>query len=217
MALHYADPQSDDHNHHLLMQPQPTRLILLDTVPGGPNANVWRVIQAAASILQRSEDPKTRLLLTRNDVTRLLMEPPHGLDSGRAQWLASMYDARQQDFSFDIATAQDLLREMNGPDNDANEFMQRKERVLTQNPTLRRVDLVRGGKNTGWEAVPLVLQQMQMWTERPPNAQSSTFHMHVLPEADHWVHIDDLEGLLDALNDNGDDDDDDDDDSSDKK
>ena len=56
-----------------------------------------------------------------------------------------------------------------------------------------RVDVVIGGRSAVWQ--PEDRQRFERLTEAKPQQ----FHLHVLPHAGHWVHVDDLEGLGAAL------------------
>jgi len=188
IAMHYADQK---------ILPQPERLILLDTVPGRPSPKVMHVMSVAEEIApQLKMTPKTHNELTDQLVNR------HGIDMATAQWLASSFNPRTREFNFDIEAAKALVREFlhvkeAADDNDA--FLERMHRILTQNPGILRVDLVRGGKNDSWDLAAKQLEEMAKWTSAPPIGSISAFFMHVLPKAGHWVHVDDLPGLLDAL------------------
>jgi len=56
-----------------------------------------------------------------------------------------------------------------------------------------RMDLVIGGRSDVWQPEDLA-RAHTLQTE-----QSDRVHLHVLPQAGHWVHVDDPEGLLSAL------------------
>ena len=53
-----------------------------------------------------------------------------------------------------------------------------------------RIDLVRGGKNKEWDID--ILRKLEGIQSEYPNK----FALHVLPKAGHWVHVDDLGGLI---------------------
>ena len=55
------------------------------------------------------------------------------------------------------------------------------------------VDLVRGGKNKGWNEINL--GPLRALESQYPNK----FAMHLLEKAGHWVHVDDLPGLLNVM------------------
>jgi pimeloyl-ACP methyl ester carboxylesterase len=164
------------------------RVWLLDTVPGEANESVERVIRAVTSFLQGEPmEPLTR----KQVVDQLTL--CHGLDKGLAQWLASSYTPQnrttgeQQSFGFDLDVVHGIL-----PEFEHQDFWGLVETCcLEQNV---RVDLVRGGKNTGW-TVDILRKLSALQKERP-----SHFQVHVLPKAGHWVHTDDLPGLLQLMN-----------------
>lgn len=140
------------------------------------NESVEQVIDAVTRLsTQLSSTSET---MDRKQVVAKLLEA--GLDTGIAQWLASSFDGR--DFGFDLPVANDIL-----PEFATQDFYGLLEQILDNDI---RVDLVRGGKNTGWDMGTLrQLEDMQ-------RKHSQNFGMHVLPKAGHWVHVDDLNGLV---------------------
>ena len=54
-----------------------------------------------------------------------------------------------------------------------------------------RIDFIRAGKNTAW--TPEVLQKFE---EIQGKKGRTNVGIHTLPKAGHWVHVDDLEGML---------------------
>lgn len=81
---------------------------------------------------------------------------------------------------------------INKTDNDdrAASRATKTSTIMTQ-PT--RVHLVVGGKNPAWSSS--VLERIQELQQQHQNA----FSYHILPNAGHWVHTDDLPGLLVAF------------------
>jgi esterase len=193
VALHYADTVRNG------VGPFPTRLVLLDTIPGTPHTSVAHVLGVAQHILL-SLAATTTEAPTRQELTKQLVQD-HAIELGTAQWLASMFDTRRRDFAFDLQVAQGLLRQL----ACGREFLDRLERILTRQPSsLGLVDLVRGGKNEGWMADSVLphLERIEALAQMPPKMHDrAAFRVHVLPDAGHWVHVDDLSGLVDALDD----------------
>jgi len=199
LALQYAHRQQRKSKWHA---PRAASVWLLDTVPGQPHASVVEIVGIAERMLQQDWTG-----VTRKDILQVLQQQ-HGLDSMTAQWLASSFvvdkaTGRGQ-FAFCLATARDLMVDFGKQD-----FMALLKDVVvagaagptgattttttttttTSNST--RVDLVRGGRNAGWEASGEMPALFDM--------QSDSFQFHTLPDAGHWVHIDDLPGLMQAV------------------
>jgi esterase len=151
-------------------------LWLLDTVPGQAHESVDRVIAAVAEIVKEGTP------VDRKDLVKTLTKR-HGLDLGLAQWLASSYNPKTGDFGFDLDLVQNLKPEFANQD-----FVGLLRMILDQSAT--QIHLVRGGKNSAW-SVP-ILAELENLAHQFPKA----FHLHVLPSAGHWVHVDDLSGLV---------------------
>jgi pimeloyl-ACP methyl ester carboxylesterase len=211
LALHYA--------HNVSRSPRPTSLWLLDTVPGQPNESVLAVLEAAFLVSQR-HSWRSRFELT------TALTTAYNLPKPIAEWLAAQYDIQYQRFDFDLRAAESLADDFGCQDlwqqidtllpqmQENNKNNQRRRRhnnkikknsspppppsssttTTTNNSTLllRTIHLVQGGRNEAWEpAVPAI-------TERT-NQYPGTFCHHLLPNAGHWVHVDDLPGLLRAF------------------
>ncbi|CAB9497791.1 Abhydrolase domain containing [Seminavis robusta] len=159
------------------------RIWLLDTVPGEANDAVERVVGAVTDISSKAPITDKKQLVQQ-------LTTDYKIDKGTAQWLASSLQKKTKtdelQFSFDLTVVNDLLTNFHEQD-----FMQLLQEILETNTVT--VDLVRGGKNKGWTEANLApLRQLQQ--EYPSN-----FGMHELPKAGHWVHVDDLPGLLDVM------------------
>jgi esterase len=156
---------------------------LLDTVPGQANDSVERVISVVSDLLARGE-----LFLDRKQLTAELQS--RGLDPATSQWLASSYNSKNGDFGFDLDVVQDIL-----PEFGAQDFFGLLESIVKYSTTGIRVDLVRGGRNTGWSDDVRVLNELQNFAKEYP----TQFGLHVLPKAGHNVHVDDMNGLVDLF------------------
>lgn len=154
---------------------------LLDTVPGQANDSVEQVIASVQSV-----DPGN--YKTRKDVSQDLQQKQN-LDVGLAQWLASSMmtdDQGRLTWGFDVNVVNDLMAEFASQD-----FMGKIEHLVLSEDSQSTIHLVRGGKNTGWSVnVVSKLQELS-------NRSKGRFHVHTLPKAGHWVHVDDLPGLVD--------------------
>jgi pimeloyl-ACP methyl ester carboxylesterase len=141
---------------------------------------------------------------THQDIANILHED-YGIDRGTAAWLATSYRPPANDgsasssFAFSVPIAQALLRNFAQQD-----FWEQLEGVLrnadgrsepssSSSSTLLRVDLVMAGKNPLWS--PEVTDRLYALQDRHPDA----LKLHVLPKAGHWVHVDDLQGLLELM------------------
>lgn len=158
--------------------PRPKRVWLLDTVPGHANSSVERVIRTVTEVSSKER------MTDRKKVTEQLISL--GIEQGTAQWLASSLQRKSDgtfQFSFDLDVIQELLPEFQNQD-----YIGMLETVTTKGGI--RVDLVRGGKNKGWtEDVMKPLKALE-----GPN-----FGIHTLPQAGHWLHVEDLQGLLEVV------------------
>jgi esterase len=204
-----AHPRHNNSDNNLVSE-----LWLLDTVPGQANESVDQVI-AAVTEMQRDQQQQLQLqqqqrpVLDRRNVVEKLTET-YGMDVGIAQWLASSYNAKTGDFGFDLNLVQDikpefgsqdfvglirqiLEREEDEDDHGANDDDDDDHRRRRRRMKPIQVHLVRGGKNAGW-TVPILNELEGLAKEFP-----STFHIHVLPKAGHWVHVDDLHGLVELF------------------
>jgi pimeloyl-ACP methyl ester carboxylesterase len=155
-------------------------LWLLDTVPGQAHESVDQVLAAVTDIVGKNRP------IERNELVQVLTET-YGMDKGVAQWLGSSYNAKTGDFGFDLRLVRDLKPEFANQD-----FVGLLRSILETNSTEAAtvVHLVRGGKNGAW-SVPVLAELEALAKEFP-----QTFHMYVLPTAGHWVHVDDLPGLV---------------------
>jgi pimeloyl-ACP methyl ester carboxylesterase len=162
-----------------IIQPPPSSIWLLDTVPGMANKSVENVLNIAGDIELQSRPFKKAELITYLTTDRQLDKPT-------AQWLASSYNSQQHMFSFDLQMAHEFVQALQQQD-----FMGLLEQILEQGDT--QVNIVKAGKNTGWQETNSwpVLEDME--------SQYSQLGLHVLPKAGHWVHIDDLPGLLEIM------------------
>ena len=167
MALQYAATVDN---------PSLRRVWLLDTVPGKTNDSVDRVIHAVHQILQNEGAGG----FERDQLIKRLQEL--GVETSIAQWLALSYN-KKNDFGFDLSVVLDIL-----PDFKDQPFYELLKTILKKENV--RVDLVRGGKNKEWDMD--ILKELQSIEF----ANTGKFAVHVLPKAGHWVHVDDLHGLL---------------------
>ena len=173
VALQYAASISASESPRQL-----DRIWLLDTVPGQANDSVEKVIDAVTLFLEEASHET----LDRKQVVERLTQR-YELELGIALWLASSYKVIAKDgsasFGFDLDAVHGVLS-----DFEQQDFFGLLGICLEKGV---RVDLVRGGKNSGWTVD--ILRQLEIH-------KRENFAVHVLPKAGHWVHVDDLPGLL---------------------
>ena len=55
---------------------------------------------------------------------------------------------------------------------------------------------MRGGRNPAWEEKPEILEEVE---DLKSYGSSDSFQLHTLENAGHWVHVDDLPGLVELV------------------
>ncbi|CAJ1965373.1 unnamed protein product [Cylindrotheca closterium] len=158
------------------------RVWLLDTVPGKANSSVEQVIDTVDQVVTNIQNSSSGTMDRKQIVQELTTA---GLDQGIAMWLASSFDG--SDFGFDLSVVHDIL-----PEFGTQDFYGLLDEILSQNI---KVDLVRGGKNQEWNSGPdgmSTLRELEEIQQQYPDK----FATHVLPKAGHWVHVDDMKGLV---------------------
>mmetsp|Transcript_7730 Transcript_7730/g.11814 ORF Transcript_7730/g.11814 Transcript_7730/m.11814 type:complete len:291 (-) Transcript_7730:1111-1983(-) len=153
-------------------------LWLLDTVPGQAHESVDQVLHAVEAVgdLQKCK--------TRANVAELLEEQK--LDKSLAQWLTTSMTTDSDGsmmWGFDVNMVKDIM-----PHFGTQDFLGKLKHLVLSEETSYRVHLVRGGKNSAWSID--ILSNLHELSQK-----SNRFHLHVLPKAGHWVHVDDLPGL----------------------
>jgi pimeloyl-ACP methyl ester carboxylesterase len=187
LALQYA---------HRLQEKSLSNVWLLDTVPGQPHKSVVTVLDIVESILSSAQDWSK---INKKQMTATLIST-HGLDAATAGWLASSFKVDKMsgmpEFGFSPATARDLVEDFGNQDflGALQQVLDKNNNDNSNNIRQLRVDLVRGAKNTAWEESGHMphLQALQEQHE-------GRFGFHTV-QAGHWVHVEDLPGLLQAFN-----------------
>jgi len=156
-------------------------LWLLDTVPGQAHNSVLQVLDAVQRINFVNK--------SRSDVAHELIDS--GLDGPIAQWLASTLQQDKETkllkWGFDVNVVREIMPEFQNQD-----FIGMLKDILTEGGN---VHLVKGGLNNAWEESPRILMQLNELQDDHPYQ----FEQHTLPKAGHWVHVDDLPGLLNIV------------------
>ena len=176
ISMLYALQQAQ---HKVPLPLLPQNIWLLDTVPGALDASVRHVVSVAHKLENSLEPlPKTRSALV-EALTR-----DEGMSLGVAQWLASSFTLETRSFSFDLKIAQEIMA-----DFDEVQFME----WIKAEPV--PVDLVRGGANKAWESAAGHVEELEDWHEEAERE----FRIHTLKDAGHWVHMDDMPGLVNII------------------
>ena len=193
-ATKQQNAAAEDDHHHLVLPP-PKRVWLLDSVPGEVNESVERVIRAVTDLIasnkqQQKQQKQQQPMTDRKQVVEQLVSM--GIEPSISQWLASTLQKKSDktlEFGFDLDVINDLL-----PEFQKQDFLGILKSVTAAPPQGGGilVDLVRGGKNQGWTKEvmdPLTALEVE----------GSNFRIHTLPNAGHWVHVEDLPGLLNVM------------------
>lgn len=155
---------------------------LLDTVPGNAHSSVSEVFRSISSIPIPIKSRKDLI----HDLTN-----HHGVSPEIATWMTTNLvpsTGGGYKFLFDLEVGNQILE-----DFQTQDFYSLLEDIEDANCNTKdtiRVDLVRGGKNKAWTKEIIA---------KFSNFKQDFFSMHVLPNAGHWVHVDDLDGLIKLL------------------
>ena len=69
--------------------------------------------------------------------------------------------------------------------------------LLEGPPRGTEISIVRAENSDRWE--PDVIQRLERLSSRPRDKSKGKLSVHVLPNAGHWVHVDNPKGLLDIM------------------
>ena len=220
VALHYTV--------QVLTQTTPSSLLphhvwLLDTVPNKPDGTVVQVLEAIESILnKKSRD------LSRNDI-RLLMTAynDNSIPLAIVEWITSQWSITEQRFQFDIQVIRRIVNELLSHTDEANQHEQNQStgsigkltfweqlNVALSHQSSRnnnyyhshttRIHIVQADQNRAWDD-PTVQKPLQQAIQQQQQL-SSSHHLsstqlthHVLVQSGHWVHVDNLPGLIEIM------------------
>jgi hypothetical protein len=194
---------------------------LLDTVPGQADTSVANVLQSirivAPQIGSYLSDPQYHTIKNHQKkkyILQLLKEEPYHFNEVMAQWIVSSYDFSQQHFNFDLMIAnqyveaiqqQDMIQMIDTILQHDKNIMNKHNNGDTTNQgiihhsddhddTTTHIHLIQGRKNKAWEQTHIVDTLQDIMQKYP-----TFFSIHTLPNAGHWVHVDDLRGILDII------------------
>jgi len=167
----------------------PRQTWVLNYVPGQADPSVHSVLRAISSL-------PTHIPLKAWLVDTLVKE--YSMNKAVAMWMATNLRDRGDksfDWIFDLSIANELVDNF----SDQN-FVELIHDVTTATSadgaksSNSTVQLVMAGKNNLWsEEIDSELQSIPSFQKSSP---SSLFQMHTLDKAGHWVHVDDVDGLL---------------------
>jgi len=171
VALELARRASPDLRAAFVLDASPQKY---DVLPGADH-EVRKVLAALDAVPQP--------LAKRADVVDAITA--QGLPVGIGRWMTTNLKRTDAGFvwTFDLTAAQEMLadyfaRDLWGP-------------LRTTDPTAPPVHLVRAGRSDRWP--PEVVAELDALA---PDARGT---VHLLPNAGHWVHVDDPAGLTDLL------------------
>lgn len=177
IALQYShDLMSADSSSLFHVRP-PQQTWILDSVPGTPDPSVHSVINAISSI--------PLPIASKSELSKIMKEE-YNFHKAIAMWMASNLKPIDggYDWIFDLNVANELLTHF-----AQQNFHEMIQSVATEND----VHLVMAGKNKEWS------QEVVNKLEGIPRDPAERFQIHILEKAGHWVHVDDLDGLLDLM------------------
>jgi len=171
----------------------PKQTWILDSVPGMVHSGVSKVIHAVSTIPMPISSKKAL-------VTSLLQM---GMDPTIANWMTtnlkeSSTTQGMYDFTFDLQIAQNILHDFSHHDLfqvliESLSQIQQQQHHLHDDIQNHQVYLIQAGKNDSW--TPPIIQQMDKIQQLYPRH----FQRVILPKAGHWVHVDDLNGLMNII------------------
>jgi esterase len=166
----------------------PKHTWILDSVPGVAHGGVTKVIAAVAAL--------NMPVASKKQLVESLLSM--GIDQTIASWMTTNLkeaSGGMYEFSFDLEIAKDILRDFSNHDlfHVLSECLSGTENQAQG--MKNKVFMVQAGKNESW--TPDVVKRMQDMEKL-----FSRFQRIVLPKAGHWVHVDDIDGLMSAVNSN---------------
>ncbi|MDP2307482.1 MAG: alpha/beta fold hydrolase [Pseudomonadota bacterium] len=159
------------------------RIWALDVPPGPPDIPLAAQSEVARVVLALRTVPMP--LPRRDSVVELLTRA--GFSAGLAQWMTTNVRPTEAGFvwRFDLVAIEEMMHDY--ARTDAWPWLLSRERRA-------RVDVVRAERSERWPDA-----ELERFGVTPQQTASETrperLHLHVLPNAGHWVHVDNPDGL----------------------
>uniref|UniRef100_A0A6V2AUR0 AB hydrolase-1 domain-containing protein n=1 Tax=Ditylum brightwellii TaxID=49249 RepID=A0A6V2AUR0_9STRA len=207
LALQYAH-QTIIHNQNRLSSDggtlqqiphPPLHTWILDSVPGQAHASVHDVIQAVSSVdLPIPSKKHLQTVLTKEK----------GIDPMIAAWMTTNLRKSSCNkgftYTFDLDVAMSVLNEFGKQDflgmiRDVGKIhhLDYDKESMEKEKKNGRINLVMAGKNPSWTED--LKKELELIQSNLVSKEESFLQMYKLPEAGHWVHVDDLEGLIQVI------------------
>jgi len=176
-------------------QPSPYKVLppkhtwLLDTVPGVAHKSVDDVFHAICKI--------PRPISSKKELVRMMIED-EDIDPEIAAWMTTnLYKVDKGfDFIFDLDVVKLLLNDF--PNQDFIGMLSDYSNIMEKRNNHSKIHMVIAGKNRAWtDEILLRLKDIKC---RIRNSKQPLLDLVFLENAGHWVHIDDLDGLMNAMN-----------------
>jgi len=176
-------------------QPSPYKVLppkhtwLLDTVPGVAHKSVDDVFRAICKI--------PRPISSKKELVRMMIED-EDIDPEIAAWMTTnLYKTDKGfDFIFDLDVVKLLLNDF--PNQDFIGMLSDYSNIMEKRDNHSKIHMVIAGKNRAW--TDEILLRLKDINCRIKNSKEPLLDLVFLENAGHWVHIDDLDGLMNAMN-----------------
>uniref|UniRef100_A0A7S2XLX0 AB hydrolase-1 domain-containing protein n=1 Tax=Attheya septentrionalis TaxID=420275 RepID=A0A7S2XLX0_9STRA len=197
-SLHHLIDKKQEESTAGRMVQLPKTVWIWDSVPGLVHEDVKQVVGALESV------PMPFLGKRKADLVNVLVNEK-GLSKPIAQWAASSLEPTENGFvfSFDLKVARNLLdnfHEQNYMEILHGARQHHSESVKNNSGTITsKIHIVMADRNPSW--TPEILQQLK--SIHHDDDETPFLGLHTLPKAGHWVHVDNLSGLVQIMQDHG--------------
>ena len=177
--LYLLSTSSNEDGYDVIKLPKKTWI--LDSVPGQAHSSVENVLSAVSSVPMP--------IASKKELVSFLTSEKK-ISPEIASWMTTNLKGNSKsgfDFTFDLNVANSLIQDF--VKQDYISYLHHVPRSDNYDSDCK-VHIVRAGKNSSWNTDIL---------QRLGEVDSEFLKVHVLPEAGHWVHVDDLEGLLQLM------------------
>lgn len=166
----------------------PLETWVLDSVPGSAHGSVRDVIRAVSSVSMPVPSKKHLVQVLVDD---------HGVPRDIAAWMTTNLRGSVKEggfeWVFDLKVVEGVLEEFHKQD-----FVGMARDICATGRDRSRIRMVMAGKNKSW--TDEVVQSLRAIEEdEGGGGVEPNLAMHTLPDAGHWVHVDDLDGLMNLM------------------